>query len=69
MRLGGCLTIRGRRFAIVIEAGSLSYSRRAAPEFIEMAAAELLEEEWKKRSMAKLPQPTTLDEAMSARLG
>jgi ABC-type nitrate/sulfonate/bicarbonate transport system substrate-binding protein len=41
----------------------------AAPEFLEKAATELLEEEWKKRSMAKLPQPTTLEEAMSARLG
>jgi len=41
----------------------------AAPEFIEKAAAELLEEEWKKRSMARLPQPTTLEDAMSARLG
>jgi ABC-type nitrate/sulfonate/bicarbonate transport system substrate-binding protein len=41
----------------------------AAPEFMEKAATELLEEEWKKRSMARLPQPTTLDEAMSARLG
>ena len=41
----------------------------AAPEFMEKAAAELLEEEWKKRSMARLPQPTTLDDAMSARLG
>jgi ABC-type nitrate/sulfonate/bicarbonate transport system substrate-binding protein len=41
----------------------------AAPEFLEKAAAELLEEEWKKRSMARLPQPTTLEEAMSARLG
>ena len=41
----------------------------AAPEFMEMAATELLEEEWKKRSMARLPQATTLEEAMSARLG
>ena len=41
----------------------------AAPEFFEQAAKELLEEEWKKRSMAKLPEPTTLEEAMSARLG
>ena len=41
----------------------------AAPEFFEKAAAELLEEEWKKRSMARLPQPTTLEEAMTARLG
>jgi ABC-type nitrate/sulfonate/bicarbonate transport system substrate-binding protein len=41
----------------------------AAPEFLEKAAAELLEEEWKKRSMARLPQATTLDEAMSMRLG
>ena len=28
----------------------------AAPEFLEKAARELLEEEWKKRSTAKLPQ-------------
>lgn len=41
----------------------------AAPEFLEKVAAELLEEEWKKRSMARLPQPTTLEEAMTARLG
>jgi ABC-type nitrate/sulfonate/bicarbonate transport system substrate-binding protein len=41
----------------------------AAPEFIEQAARDLLEEEWKKRSMAKLPEPTTLEEVMSARLG
>jgi ABC-type nitrate/sulfonate/bicarbonate transport system substrate-binding protein len=41
----------------------------AAPEFLEKAATELLEEEWKKRSMARLPQPTTLNEAMTARLG
>ncbi len=41
----------------------------AAPEFLEKAAAELLEEEWKRRSMARLPQPTTLEEAMTARLG
>jgi ABC-type nitrate/sulfonate/bicarbonate transport system substrate-binding protein len=41
----------------------------AAPEFLEKAAAELLEEEWKKRSMARLPQATTLEAAMEARLG
>jgi len=41
----------------------------AAPEFLEQAAKELLEEEWQKRSMAKLPEPTTLEDAMSARLG
>ena len=41
----------------------------AAPEFLEKAATELLEEEWKKRSMARLPEATTLEEAMSARLG
>jgi ABC-type nitrate/sulfonate/bicarbonate transport system substrate-binding protein len=41
----------------------------AAPEFLEQAATELLEEEWKKRSMARLPEATTLDKAMSARLG
>jgi hypothetical protein len=27
----------------------------AAPEFLEQAARELLEEEWKKRTTAKLP--------------
>jgi len=41
----------------------------AAPEFLEKAAAELLEEEWKKRSRAKLPEPTQLAEAMTLRLG
>ena len=41
----------------------------AAPEFFEKAAQELLEEEWKKRSMAKLPQPVSLEEAMELRLG
>jgi ABC-type nitrate/sulfonate/bicarbonate transport system substrate-binding protein len=41
----------------------------AAPEFLEKAAAEVLEEEWKKRTMAKLPAPTTLEEAMTLRLG
>ena len=41
----------------------------AAPEFLEKAAAELLEEEWKKRSMARLPEATTLEEAMTLRLG
>jgi len=29
----------------------------AAPEFLEQAARELLEEEWQKRSRAKLPEP------------
>ena len=32
----------------------------AAPEFFEQAAGELLEEEWKKRSSAKLPEATEL---------
>jgi ABC-type nitrate/sulfonate/bicarbonate transport system substrate-binding protein len=41
----------------------------AAPEFLEKAAAELVEEEWAKRSRARLPQSTTLEEAMTARLG
>lgn len=41
----------------------------AAPEFLEKAATELLEEEWAKRSSTKLPQPTSLEAAMSARLG
>lgn len=41
----------------------------AAPEFLEKAATELLEEEWAKRSAAKLPEPSSLEEAMSARLG
>ncbi len=41
----------------------------AAPEFLEKAAAELLDEEWKKRSRARLPEATTLEEAMTLRLG
>lgn len=41
----------------------------AAPEFLEKAAAELLEEEWKIRSQARLPKPTSLDDAMTLRLG
>jgi ABC-type nitrate/sulfonate/bicarbonate transport system substrate-binding protein len=41
----------------------------AAPEFLEKAATELLEEEWKKRSMARLPAPVSLEESMELRLG
>lgn len=41
----------------------------AAPEFLEQAAKELLEEEWAKRSSAILPEPTTLEESMKTRLG
>ena len=41
----------------------------AAPEFLEKAASELLEEEWQKRSIAKLPEPVSLDDAMTLRLG
>ena len=41
----------------------------AAPEFLEQAAKELLEEEWKKRSMAKLPEAKSLEEVMKMRLG
>ncbi len=32
----------------------------AAPEFLEMAAKELLEERWKVVTTAKLPEPTNL---------
>jgi hypothetical protein len=31
------------------------YTQWAAPEFLEKAARELLEEEWKKRTTSKLP--------------
>ena len=41
----------------------------AAPEFLEKAATELLEEEWQKKSQAKLPEATDLSEVMSMRLG
>ena len=41
----------------------------AAPEFFEKAAAELVEDEWKKRSIAKLPQAVSLEDAMELRLG
>ena len=40
----------------------------AAPEFLEQAARELLEAEWTKRSMSKLPEATELG-APSVRLG
>jgi ABC-type nitrate/sulfonate/bicarbonate transport system substrate-binding protein len=40
----------------------------AAPQFLEQAARELLEEEWTLQSTAKLPQPTHL-EVPDARLG
>ena len=40
----------------------------AAPQFFEQAAEELLQEEWKMRSTAKLPEPTEL-EVSTARLG
>ncbi len=32
----------------------------AAPEFLEQAAKELLEEKWQKVTAAKLPEPTNL---------
>ena len=41
----------------------------AAPEFLERAAAELVEEEWKKRSLARLPEAVDLEEGMHARPG
>jgi ABC-type nitrate/sulfonate/bicarbonate transport system substrate-binding protein len=41
----------------------------AAPEFFEQAAKELLEDEWKKRSIDKLPEAVTLEDAMQMRLG
>jgi ABC-type nitrate/sulfonate/bicarbonate transport system substrate-binding protein len=40
----------------------------AAPEFLEQAAKELLEAEWKKRTTAKLPETTEL-QAASRRIG
>ena len=40
----------------------------AAPEFLEQAARDLLEEEWAKRSTAKLPEGTELH-AATTRLG
>ena len=36
----------------------------AAPEFLDQAAGQLLEEEWAKRSMAKLPEATTLEKTI-----
>jgi len=41
----------------------------AAPEFLEQASKELIEEEWMKRSAARLPEATSLEEAMKLRLG
>ena len=41
----------------------------AAPEFMEQAAKELIEEEWKVRSKARLPEATALDDVMKGRIG
>jgi len=41
----------------------------AAPEFLEKAAAELAQEEWELRKTSRVPSATTLEEAMTARLG
>ncbi len=41
----------------------------AAPEFMEQAAKEILEEEWKRRSQLRLPKPTKLEDAMKGRIG
>jgi hypothetical protein len=40
----------------------------AAPQFLEQAAKELLEEEWTRRSAARLPEGTAL-EVSATRLG
>lgn len=40
----------------------------AAPEFLEQAAKELIEEEWKKKTLEKLPSPSEL-QAESRRIG
>jgi ABC-type nitrate/sulfonate/bicarbonate transport system substrate-binding protein len=40
----------------------------AAPEFLEQAARELIEEQWKKKTMEKLPEPSEL-QAQSRRIG
>ncbi|MGB9345929.1 MAG: hypothetical protein WCA90_07835, partial [Ilumatobacteraceae bacterium] len=40
----------------------------AAPEFLEQAARELLEEDWTRQSTSKLPEPTELD-VPNTRLG
>jgi ABC-type nitrate/sulfonate/bicarbonate transport system substrate-binding protein len=41
----------------------------ADPKFLEKAAEELLEEEWKKRSVARFPKAVSLEESMTLRLG
>ena len=41
----------------------------AAPQFLQRAATELLEEEWHKRSAARLAEGTELADAMSMRPG
>jgi hypothetical protein len=40
----------------------------AAPEFLETAARQLIEEQWKKRATEKLPEPSEL-QARSRRIG
>ena len=41
----------------------------AAPEFLEQAAKEVAEEEWKRRSQARLPKAVSLEESMKLRIG
>lgn len=41
----------------------------AAPEFLEQAAKEIAEEEWKRRSHARLGRPVSLEESMKLRVG
>jgi len=41
----------------------------AAPEFLEQAAKELHEEEWARRSKARLPEATSLEDVMKGRIG
>lgn len=41
----------------------------AAPEFLEKAAAELAKEDWETRKSARVPSASTLEDAMTARLG
>jgi ABC-type nitrate/sulfonate/bicarbonate transport system substrate-binding protein len=43
-------------------------SKWAAPEFLEQAAKELIEEQWKKETSEKLPEPSVL-QATTRRLG
>jgi hypothetical protein len=73
MKIGGTLMEWKRLWRVGIPTRpyptlGTGYEEDPSPKFLEVAAEELIQEEWKMRSTAKLPQPTEL-ELSTSRLG